>query len=97
MEGHFDTIIQSPIPVLVDFHATWCGPCKAQSPILKELAGELGDKVKVIKVDVDKNPAIASRFQVQGVPTIAIFKDGKLQYKNAGVHSKAQLYSILLQ
>jgi thioredoxin 1 len=96
MQGNFDNIIQSTVPAVVDFYAEWCGPCKVQSPILKELAAELSERVKVIKIDVDKNPSIAARFQIQGVPTIAVFKDGKMKYKNAGVHSKPQLYTALM-
>jgi len=96
MKANFNSIISDTRPVIVDFHALWCNPCKVQSPILKEIAAELGDKVRVIKIDVDQNPDIAARFHVQGVPTIAIFKDGELKYKQAGVHSKNQLMNVLL-
>jgi len=73
----------------------WCGPCKSQSPILKQLAEELGERVKVIKIDVDQNQTIAGRYQIQSVPTLMIFKNGEIKYKQAGVHSKAQLMSVL--
>ncbi|HOT13370.1 MAG TPA: thioredoxin [Bacteroidales bacterium] len=96
MKANFNSLINDTRPVIVDFHALWCAPCKAQSPILKEIATELGDKVRVIKIDVDQNPDIAGRYHVQGVPTLAIFKDGELKYKQAGVHSKNQLMNILL-
>lgn len=95
MKGNFNKLIESPVPVLVDAHAEWCGPCKVQSPILKEVAAELGDRIKVIKVDVDKNPEIASRYQIRGVPTVMIFKNGEMKYRQAGLHSKPQLMSVL--
>ena len=95
MKANFDSIINDNKPVLVDFHEVWCGPCKTQSPILKELASELGEKVKVIKIDVDENREIASRYQIQSVPTIMIFKNGNVIYKQPGVHSKTQLMNII--
>jgi len=95
MKGNFDTIINENRPVIVDFHAVWCGPCKTQSPILKQVAEELGESVKVIKIDVDQNQTIASRYQIQSVPTLMIFKNGEIKHKQAGVHSKAQLMNIL--
>jgi thioredoxin 1 len=95
MKGNFDQIIKSNVPVLIDAYAEWCGPCKVQSPILREVAGELGDRVKIIKIDVDRNPQIAGRFQIRGVPTLLIFKDGELKYRQAGVHTKPQLMNIL--
>lgn len=97
MKGNFSDIIQSSVPVIIDAYAEWCGPCKIQSPILKEIASEMGDKVKVIKIDVDKNPAIASKYDIRGVPTLMIFKNGNMKYRQAGVHSKPQLMSILIQ
>ena len=97
MRGKFDSIINDSRPVIVDFHALWCSPCKMQSPILKEVAGELGDKVRVIKIDVDQNPEISSRYSVQSVPTIILFKNGKQVWRQSGVVSKSQLKSVLLQ
>jgi thioredoxin 1 len=97
MKGNFDTVIQDPRPVIVDFHALWCSPCKMQSPILKELATELGDKVRVIKIDVDQNNEIAGRYNVQSVPTLIIFKNGKQVWRQSGVATKAQLYDVLKQ
>jgi thioredoxin 1 len=96
MKANFDTLINDTRPVIIDFHALWCGPCKAQSPILKEVASELGERVRVIKIDVDQNPEIASKYHIQGVPTLMIFKKGEIKYKQAGVHSKPQLMNILL-
>ena len=95
MQGNFEAIIQDSRPVVVDFHALWCGPCKAQSPILKDVAAELGDRIRVIKIDVDQNPEIASRYSIQGVPTLMIFKSGKIIYKQAGVHNRAQLVNLI--
>ena len=95
MKANFNSIIQDSRPVVVDFHALWCSPCKVQSPILKDVAAELGDRIRVIKIDVDQNPEIAGRFQIQGVPTLMIFKNGEIKYKQAGVHSKPQLMNVL--
>ncbi len=95
MKGNFNSIIQSPTPVLVDFHAEWCGPCKVQSPILAELARELNGKIRVIKIDVDKNQEIAGRFQIRGVPTLALFKNGQVLWRQSGLMDKNQLRQIL--
>jgi thioredoxin 1 len=97
MKGNFDSIISDSRPVIVDFHALWCAPCKMQSPILKELAAELGDKIKIIKIDVDNNSEIASRYSVQSVPTLILFKNGRQIWRQSGVVSKNQLKSILIQ
>ncbi|NLN73829.1 MAG: thioredoxin [Bacteroidales bacterium] len=97
MSGKFKEIIGGDTPVLVDFHATWCQPCKMQSPILQELSAEMGEKIRVLKIDVDKNPAVAQAYRVQGVPTLVIFKKGKIVWRNSGVHSKEQLKGILNQ
>lgn len=96
MKANFNSLIKSDIPVLVDFHATWCAPCKAQAPILKELAQEMGDKVKILKIDVDKNPKVAAQYRIQGVPTLAIFKNGNLLWRQSGVQDKQKLKSVVL-
>lgn len=96
MKANFDSIINDSRPIIVDFHALWCNPCKIQAPILKEIAGDLGERVRIIKIDVDQNPEIASRFNIQGVPTLAIFKNGEVKYKQSGVHTKPQLMNVLI-
>ncbi|MDP5172358.1 MAG: thioredoxin, partial [Bacteroidia bacterium] len=88
-------LIQSETPVLVDFFATWCGPCQAMSPILKELAGEMKEKVRIVKIDVDRNPAVAQHYQIQGVPTFMLFKEGKMLWKQAGMVQRTQLKHII--
>lgn len=95
MKGNFNQIIQSDTPVLVDFFAEWCGPCKTQTPILIDLAKEMQGQVKIIKIDVDKNPEIAQRFQIRGVPTLAIFKNGASVWRQSGVLDKTSLKNII--
>jgi thioredoxin 1 len=91
----FSEIIQSEIPVLVDFTATWCGPCKMMAPILQEVKGAMGDKVRIIKIDVDKNPAVSTQFQVQSVPTLIIFRQGKIKWRQSGVIPAKELQQVL--
>lgn len=97
MKGNFNELIRDIRPVIVDFHALWCAPCKMQSPILKEVAAELKDRIKIIKIDVDQNPEIASRYNIQSVPTLMIFKNSEIIYKQAGVHTRPQLMDVLLK
>lgn len=93
----FSELIQGNTPVLVDFTATWCGPCKMMAPILEQVAGELGNTVKIVKVDVDKNPQAAAHFQIQGVPTLILFKEGKTLWRQSGVIPAHQLTGIIEQ
>lgn len=97
MKGNFNQLINSQIPVLIDFYAKWCSPCKMQSPILEEFAQEMGDKIKVVKIDVDKNQEIAIRYQIRSVPTLALFKEGKTLWKQSGLVHKNNLKSIIQQ
>jgi len=95
MKSSFQKIIESKTPVLVDFFAVWCGPCKMLAPILEQVKEELGDEVKVIKIDVDKNKRLASKYQVRGVPTMLLFKDSKQVWRQSGVLQKNDIISVI--
>ncbi|MDH5400002.1 MAG: thioredoxin [Cyclobacteriaceae bacterium] len=97
MKGNFSSLINGDKPVLVDFHADWCGPCKMQAPILKEVSAEVGDLVRIIKIDVDKNQAVAAQYQVRGVPTLMMFKNGRTVWQQSGVAQKQQLIDVIRQ
>jgi len=97
MKSNFKTIIDSETPVLVDFFADWCGPCKVLAPILSEVKKELGDAVKIVKIDVDRNQPIAAKYQVHGVSTMLLFKNGKQLWRQSGVLQKNQLVDIIKQ
>ena len=95
MNDSFKNIISSQKPVLIDFFATWCGPCQTLSPILKDVKEALGDQISIIKIDVDKNQAVASQFNVRGVPTMILFKNGSQLWRQSGVLSKDDLVKII--
>ncbi len=95
MKSNFSDIIKDSKPVLVDFHADWCGPCKMLAPILKDAKAELGDGVKIVKIDVDKNEALAGKYQVRGVPTLILFKNGEQLWRQSGVIQKDEIIRII--
>lgn len=94
--SRFNDLIQGEKPVLIDFTASWCGPCKMMAPILQQVKNDLGERVTIIKVDVDNNPAAAASFDVQGVPTLILYRKGEMLWRQSGVIPAEQLKSILL-
>ena len=97
MSQKFQEIINSEKPVLIDFFATWCQPCRVQSSVLVNVKEQVGDAARIIKIDIDQYPAIASEYNVRGVPTLAIFKNGQLLWKESGVHDVNTLTNLLKQ
>lgn len=93
----FSDLIRSNKPTLVDFYADWCGPCKMMKPVLEDLKEKIGDRARIIKIDVDKNPLVSAAFKIQGVPTLAIFKNGELKWKQAGVMTSENLRRVIEQ
>lgn len=93
--AQFNQLVNSETPVLVDFFAEWCGPCKIMPPILQEVKSKLGDDVKIIKIDVDKNPSLAQSLHVRGVPTLMLFKNGKSVWRQSGVLQANDLVNII--
>jgi len=95
MKSSFSEIINSETPVLVDFFADWCGPCKMLAPILKEVKEDLGDAIRIVKIDVDKNQPLASKYQVRGVPTMLLFKNGNQVWRQSGVIQKNDIIKVI--
>lgn len=93
--ARFNELTNKPHPVLVDFHATWCGPCKMMEPILKELKHKMGDKISIIKIDVDRNQQLAGSLGVRSVPTLMIYKGGKPVWTEPGVHQVSELERVV--
>lgn len=95
MKTSFQDLVESKTPTVIDFFATWCGPCRMVGPILEDLKSDLGEEVRIYKIDVDQNPDLAAQYNVRSVPTIMIFKDGKLHWREAGVQSKSTLKNVI--
>ena len=93
----FENIINSDKPVLIDFSADWCGPCKMLAPILKEVKDSLGDRIAIIKIDVDKNQSLASKYQVRNVPTMVLYQNGKQLWRESGVLTKDQIIKTIIE
>ncbi len=93
----FEDLIKTEKPILIDFFATWCGPCKMMHPVLEELHDKVGDKARIVKIDIDKNEQLASIYNVRSVPTLMVFKNGELKWRASGVQSSDALEQVLQQ
>jgi thioredoxin 1 len=97
MSNSFENIIKSEKPILIDFFATWCGPCKMLAPILKEVKDSLGERITILKIDVDKNQELSSKYQVRGVPTMILFQNGKQLWRQSGVLTKDEIIKTIVE
>jgi thioredoxin 1 len=97
MATSFNQLISGDTPVLVDFFATWCGPCQYQAPILERVAKEVGEKAHILKIDVDRNPQVMERYGIRGVPTLILFRNGRIVWRASGVKQQDELVQLLLQ
>ena len=95
MKSNFSDIVNSDKTVLVDFFGTWCGPCQTLMPILKEVKDEMGDAIKIVKIDIDKNPALATQYQVRSVPTMILFNKGESKWRKSGVLPKNEILRVI--
>jgi thioredoxin 1 len=93
--GKFSDIVKSETPTLVDFYATWCGPCKVMAPVLEQLKDKMGSQIRILKIDVDKNQDVADKFKIRGVPTFILFKSGEIVWRNSGVIELSRLRSTV--
>jgi len=97
MNSSFENIIKSEKPVLIDFFGSWCGPCKMLTPILKQVKDSLGERISIIKIDVDENQELAAKYQVRGVPTMILYQSGKQLWRQSGVLTKDQIIKTILE
>ena len=95
MKEKFDELIKGDIPVLVDFSAEWCGPCKMMAPVLEQLKGKMADKIRILKIDVDKNRELAGQYRIQSVPTLMLFQGGKTRWSGVGVMTSNHLENVI--